>query len=167
MAAKHRKTRDSKPARQDKHYLIYLAIALLTVAVYWHVAGFEFVNYDDDLYVTQNVMVQRGLSLQTATWAFTTYAACNWHPLTWLSHLLDVRLYHAKAAGHHVTSLLLHIANALLLFAVLKRMTRSVWRSAFVAVLFAIHPLHVQSVAWVAERKDVLSTLFWMLTMLA
>jgi tetratricopeptide (TPR) repeat protein len=144
---------------------ISLALIAVTVVVYTAVRRHGFVNLDDPRYVTENAVVAAGLTWRGALWAFTTGYASNWHPLTWLSHMLDVQLYGMQAGGHHLTSLLLHIANTLLLFGVLYRMTGAVGRSAFVAALFAVHPLHVESVAWVAERKDVLSTLFWMLTL--
>src|SRR5207245_1599715 len=128
-----------------------------TFAVFAEVRGHDFVNYDDETYVTKNPQVQEGLTLRTITWAFTAMESGNWHPLTWLSLELDTQLFGRKPAGFHLTNLLLHVANTLLLFFALKRMTRVVWRSACVAALFALHPLHVESVAWVAERKDVLS----------
>lgn len=147
--------------------VICLLLAAATAAVYWRVLGFEFTNYDDWDYVTRNPQVQAGLTWETIKWAFTTGAASNWHPITWLSHALDCQLYGLEPWGHHLTSLVIHIANTVLLFLVLDTMTRCTWRSAFVAAAFALHPLHVESVAWVAERKDVLSTLFWLLTMWA
>jgi len=147
--------------------VLALGLLVLTFAAFWLVLANQFVSYDDSKYVTENPHVQGGLSKETVAWAFTTFRASNWHPLTWLSHSLDCRLYGLNPVGHHLTNLLLHVANALLLFLVLLRMTGSAWRSAFVAALFGVHPLHVESVAWVAERKDVLSTFFWMLTMLA
>jgi hypothetical protein len=140
-------------------------LTLSTLAVYWQVQGHAFVTYDDYQYVVENPHVRHGLTLRGIAWAFTTGYASNWHPLTWLSHMLDCTLYGLNPMGHHVNSLLLHLANTLLLFWVLRRMTTALWRSAFVAALFALHPLHVESVAWVAERKDLLSTLFWMMTM--
>jgi tetratricopeptide (TPR) repeat protein len=154
---------------QNKHwvYLIYLTLALATLVVYWQVHNYGFVNYDDLTYVSKNQNIQSGITWESVKWAFATGHAGNWHPLTWISHMLDWQLFGTNAGWHHLTSLLLHIANALLLFAVLKRMTNTLWRSAFVAAVFALHPLHVESVAWIAERKDVLSTFFWMLTMAA
>lgn len=140
-------------------------IAVVTVAVYWPVLHNDFIDFDDDVYVTVNMMVRQGLSLKGVIWAFTTFHAANWHPLTWLSHMLDVTLFGLNPLGHHATSLFLHSVNSLLLCALLYRLTGFVGRSLVVALLFAIHPLHVESVAWVAERKDVLSTLFWFLTM--
>jgi len=146
--------------------LITLLLVVMTVAVFWQTLGNGFTNYDDDEYVTNNGRVQKGLSGESIVWAFTTTHSFNWHPLTWISHMLDWQLYGRNAMGHHLTSLLFHLANVLLLFFVLNRMTKSMWKSAFVAALFGIHPLHVESVAWIAERKDVLSTFFWLLTML-
>ncbi len=144
-----------------------LFLMALTIAAFWPTLSNGFVSYDDDRYVTGNPHLQSGLSTQTIAWAFTTFRASNWHPLTWISHALDCQLYGMNPLGHHATNLLLHIANVLLLFWILVHMTKSRWQSAFVAALFAVHPLHVESVAWIAERKDVLSTFFWMLTMLA
>ena len=144
--------------------LALIAANLIVYASVWH---HDFVNYDDDQYVSTNTVVLRGLTWHSASWAFTTGYAVNWHPLTWLSHMLDVQLYGLDPGPHHLTNLLFHIANTLLLFGLLRRMTGALGGSAFVAGLFAVHPLHVESVAWVAERKDVLSTLFWMLTLWA
>lgn len=144
-----------------------LALVAFNVAVYASVWNFEFVRFDDPDYVTGNAQVTNGVTWPGTKWALTTGHAANWHPLTWLSHMMDVQMFGINAGAHHVTNLLLHIANTLLLFIVLRRMTGAVWRSAFVAGLFAIHPLRVESIAWVSERKDVLSTFFWMLTLLA
>ena len=146
---------------------ISLALIVATLAVYAPVRHHDFVDYDDLLYVTENAHVASGLSASNISWALTSGYATNWHPLTWVSHMIDVQLFGLNAGPQHVTSIALHIANSLLLFWLLRRMTRSTWRSAFVAALFALHPLHVESVAWIAERKDVLSTLFWLLTMWA
>jgi tetratricopeptide (TPR) repeat protein len=145
--------------------LIYGGLALVTFCLYLPALQHSFVNYDDQQYVTDNPRVQAGLTWQGLNWAFGFYAG-NWHPLAWLSHMLDCQLYDARASGHHLTSVLLHIGSSLLLFAALNRMTGAPWRSAAVAALFAWHPLHVESVAWVAERKDVLCGFFWMLTLL-
>ena len=141
-----------------------IALVALTLAVYAPVRHFDFVQVDDPLYVAENPNVLSGLTTDGIAWAFTTGRAANWHPVTWLSHMLDVQWFGVAPGWHHVTSLLLHALNTLLLFGLLVRLTGARWRSAFVAALFAIHPLHVESVAWIAERKDVLSTLFWMLT---
>ena len=146
--------------------LVYIGLALLTLALYLPALRCDFVEYDDQQYVTENPHVQSGLTWAGFIWAFGFHAG-NWHPLAWLSHMADCQLFGARAWGHHLTSVLLHTATTLLLFAVLKKLSGFVWRSAAVAVLFAWHPLHVESVAWVAERKDVLCAFFWMLTLLA
>jgi len=140
-------------------------LVLGTLAIYAPVVSYDFTTYDDPLYVTENARVQQGLSAATLLWAFSTGRGGNWHPLTWLSHALDWQLYGAWPGGHHLTNLLLHLANALLLFTLVRRLTRAPWRSALVAGLFAWHPLHVESVAWVAERKDVLSACCWWLAL--
>ena len=145
--------------------LICLFLVIATLAVYWQVRNYPFINYDSRKYVTENHYVKAGLTVKSMAWSFTAVHASNWHPLTWLSHMLDCQLYGMNPGRHHLTNVLIHILNTLLLFLVLKRMTGAVWRSGLVAALFALHPLHVESVAWVAERKDVLSTFFWMLTL--
>lgn len=154
----------SSPIRKA---LICLALMVLTTVAFWHLPENDFINYDDNLYVTENLQVQGGLSRAGLLWAMTATAAGNWHPLTWLSHMLDWQLFGAKAGGHHLTSFILHVFNTLLLFLVLVRFSQRLWPSALVAALFALHPLHVESVAWASERKDVLSTCFWLLTMWA
>ncbi|MGD0650697.1 MAG: tetratricopeptide repeat protein [Verrucomicrobiia bacterium] len=154
-------------SHRRRNVLICLCLAVTIVAVYWPVSHFEFINYDDNGYVTENLPVRDGLTLRGLVWAFTTNHMGNWHPLTWLSLMLDCQLFGLKAGPHHLVNVLFHIVNTLLLFSVLNRMTRAPWRSGSVAALFALHPLHVESVAWVAERKDVLSAFFWMLTMWA
>jgi len=153
-----------------RHFMQLLSVLFLivtTLLIFWPLGNHEFINLDDNIYVYDNPQVKAGLTLKGVIWAFTSLKASNWHPLTWLSHMLDCELYGLNPGAHHVTSLLFHIANTLLLFWVLKRMTGRLWVSCFVAALFALHPLHVESVAWVAERKDVLSTFFWMLTLWA
>jgi len=147
--------------------LICLALALVTTALYWPLFHHDFVNFDDDDYITNNAHVKAGLTWAGTIWAFQTGAAANWHPLTWLSHMLDCQLYGLYPGGHHSTNLIFHVANTLLLFLLLKQITGALWRSALVAAFFAWHPLHVESVAWAAERKDVLSAFFWMLTLMA
>jgi tetratricopeptide (TPR) repeat protein len=144
-----------------------LLIAGVTVAVYWPVLNNGFIDYDDTDYVTANMMVRQGLTLKGFIWSFMAFHAGNWHPITWLSHMLDIQLFNLNPMGHHADSLLFHVANALLLCLVLERLTGRLGRSMVVALLFALHPLHVESVAWIAERKDVLSTLFLLLTMAA
>ena len=144
---------------------VCLVLAAITFAVFGQTLTHEFVDYDDKDYVYDNPMVAGGLTLKGIVWAFTHVHSANWHPLTWLSHMLDCQLYGLNPAGHHLTNVLLHTATVIALFLVLRQMTGALWRSAFVATLFAIHPLRVESVAWVAERKDVLSGLFFMLTL--
>lgn len=146
---------------------ISVALAGLVWVVFGQTVGHSFVNFDDATYVYRNADVTRGLSFGGISWAFTHVVAANWHPLTIISHMLDCQLYGVSPAGHHFTNVLLHTAAAILLFLAVWWMTRAMWRSAFVAAVFAIHPLHVESVAWVAERKDVLSAVFFMLTILA
>jgi len=153
--------------KPERAALCYWLLALITLAVYLPLIEARFITFDDISYLTDNPKVRAGLTWDGVRWAFTQSHAANWHPLSWLSHMLDCQLYGLKPAGHHLTSLLFHTANTLLLFALLKRLTGAFWRSAFVAALFALHPLHVESVAWVAERKDVLSTFFFLLTLLA
>ncbi|MCX5848919.1 MAG: tetratricopeptide repeat protein [Deltaproteobacteria bacterium] len=145
--------------------IIYIVLAVVTFAVYWQVNQFDFVNFDDNVYVTQNIHIQSGITLDGVRWAFGTKYFDLWHPLIWLSFMLDYQFYGLNAGGYHVTNLILHIMSTLLLFLLFNRMTGAIWKSAFVAALFALHPLHVESVAWIAERKDVLSAFFWMLTL--
>jgi protein O-mannosyl-transferase len=147
--------------------LIGLLLALVTLLVYLPVTRHGFLVYDDDVYITGNPLVQKGLTRAGIQWAFTTSHASNWHPLTWLSHMADCELFGLNPGAHHVVNALFHAANAALLFALLLRLTGGLWPSAFVAALFAWHPLHVESVAWISERKDVLSTCFALLSLLA
>jgi tetratricopeptide (TPR) repeat protein len=151
---------------------VCLVLAVITLAVFWPVTNCDFINFDDNNYVFANSKVQGGLTLDSVVWAFTTQETGNyWHPLTWLSLMLDTDLFRGmfenSATGPHLINLLLHVANTVLLFLVLRELTSAHWRSAFVAALFALHPLHVESVAWISERKDVLSTFFWLLALLA
>ena len=147
--------------------LLGAAIFGLSLLVYRAAAGFGFVNVDDQTYVTANTVVQKGLTWEGLGWAFTSMEGSNWHPLTWLSHMADVSLFGLDAGKHHLVSILIHAVNSVLVFAWLRRATGSLWRSALVGALFAVHPLHVESVAWISERKDVLSTLFWLAAMFA
>src|SRR5436190_19105904 len=146
-------------------------VCILLVGIVWIVFGqtlrHEFVNYDDDQYVYENPRITNGLTLDGIRWAFTHVHAANWHPLTTISHMLDCQLYGLQPWGHHLTNVLLHAAAAVFLFLALRQLTDAYWPSAFVAAVFAIHPLRVESVAWVAERKDVLSGVFFMLTLWA
>jgi len=147
--------------------IVCVLLALVTLLVYLPVRHYAFVNFDDPDYVTENPMVQAGLTWSGFQWAFTTWHASNWHPLTWLSHMVDCQLFGLNAGGHHLVNVLFHATNAVLLFLLLLRLTSALWQSAFIAALFAWHPLHVESVAWVAERKDVLSAFFGLLTLMA
>ena len=151
----------------NKKWFIALALIVLTSTAYAGIKDHDFVSYDDHVYVVSNAHVQGGLSWKNIAWAFGSTSAANWHPLTWLSHMLDVQLFGLNPAGHHLTSLLIHIANVVLLFWLLHLITGALWQSALVSALFAIHPINVESVAWVAERKNVLSVLFWLLTIWA
>lgn len=156
-------TASQKVARQQTAW-ICVALAVITIAVFGQCAQFSFINFDDDDYVVNNPVVARGVTFQGVVWAFTHFHAGNWHPLTWISHMLDCNLYETEAGGHHLTNVLIHAGTVLALFLVLQRMTGALWRSALVAAVFAIHPLRAESVAWVSERKDVLSGLFFVLT---
>ena len=157
-----------RPLTEESNKTMQIAICIFlvvaTFTVYWQVQDHEFLNYDDKEYVTNNWNVKAGLTSESIKWAFTTGHFANWHPMTWLSHMLDFQLYGSHPKGHLLINLLIHIANALLLFLVLFRMTGALWQSGFVAALFALHPFNVESVAWISERKNVLSTLFWLLT---
>jgi len=153
--------------RKKQILLICFLLTVAAVIAFQQLSQCDFTNFDDGVYVTENIHIRHGITIQAIRWAFTTGRAANWHPLTWMSHMLDVQLFGLKPRWHHLTNLLFHIANTLLLFVIFHRMTKAPWKSAFVAALFALHPLHVESVAWVSERKDVLSTFFWMLTMAA
>jgi len=148
-------------------FLVWLLLAFATLIVYGRVVNFDFTNYDDPFLIYENPVVRAGLTLRGLLWALTTSYFEFWHPLTWLSHMLDYQLFGLRPGLHHLMNLGFHVANALVLFAVLRRMTGALWRSAIVAALFALHPLHVESVAWLSERKDVLSTFFGLLSLWA
>jgi protein O-mannosyl-transferase len=152
---------------EKRNVILCLLLVVATLALYNPVNRHPFVNYDDDRYITENPHVHNGLTWRTITWAFTATEQGNWHPLTWLSHALDYQLFHQNPAGHHFTSLLIHAANAVLLFLFLMYATRRLGPSLFVAALFALHPINVESVAWVAERKNVLCTFFFFATLIA
>jgi tetratricopeptide (TPR) repeat protein len=143
----------------------YIVLTVITVVVFGQVCQFDFINIDDDIYVTDNSYVQSGITPDGFLWAFSTMHAQFWHPLTWLSLIFDYQIYGLNAGGYHVTNVILHLLSVLSLFWLFNRMTGSIWRSAFIAALFAVHPLRVESVAWVAERKDVLSVFFWVLAL--
>jgi len=150
---------------QKQKLIVYIFLAMITFAGYWQVHQFEFINFDDNVYVSENVVVQSGLTKEGFFWAFSTKYFGLWNPLVWLSFMADYQFYGLNAGGYHVTNLILHILSTLLLFRLFSTMTGEIWKSAFVAAFFALHPLHVESVAWVSERKDVLSAFFWMLTL--
>jgi protein O-mannosyl-transferase len=152
---------------KGKLSVVGLLLFVLAAAVFLPTLRHDFVNFDDDIYVYANAQVQQGLSWTTLRWACTTLHGDFWHPLTWISHAFDCQIYGLRPWGHHLTSVLLHAVNTLLLFLALCRMTGGLWRSALVAGLFAVHPLHVESVAWISDRKDLLGAFFWMLTLLA
>src|SRR5437764_532845 len=147
--------------------LILLGLAIVTFGIYAQVIGHRFTNYDEFGYITENSMVNRGVTLGGLAWAFTTLHAGNWHPLTWIAHMIDSQLFGMKAGGHLLVNALIHVANTLLVFWFLLRTTHARWSGALVAALFALHPLHVESVAWAAERKDTLATLFGLLSLRA
>jgi Tfp pilus assembly protein PilF len=149
------------------HIFICLGLALIVILPFYQTSQFKFVHYDDAIYILGNKNIQAGFNWSSVSWAFTTLFGCNWHPLTWLSFMLDYKMYGTDAGGYHLTNALIHLVNTLLLFLIFGRMTGGLWKSGFVAALFAVHPLHVESVAWVMERKDVLSAMFWLLTMAA
>jgi tetratricopeptide (TPR) repeat protein len=154
---------------KDSRLTLFIGTLLgaVTLVVYWPVRHFGFLNWDDLTYISRNDHVRGGLTWSGITWSFTHSYSSNWHPLTWLSHMLDCQLYGLNPAGPHLTNVVFHAANTVLLFLLLRTLTAATWRSAFVAALFALHPLHVESVAWIAERKDVLSGFFFILTLWA
>jgi protein O-mannosyl-transferase len=161
-----------KPSRQTRSreptdLWIYMLLAAAVLAAYWQVSQFGFVNYDDPAYVVENANTNGGITWHGLVWAFSHSFDGNWFPLTWISHMLDCQIFGLDAGFHHLTNVAIHAAATLLLFALLRRITGARWPSAMVAALFALHPLHVESVAWIAERKDVLSAFFWMLTLWA
>ena len=147
--------------------LILLGLAVVTFALYAQVIGHQFITLDDPTYIQENPMVNHGVTLAGLAWAFTTFHAANWHPLTWISHMIDCQLFGTNAGSHLLVNALIHVANTLLVFWFLLRTTHARWPSALVAALFALHPLHVESVAWASERKDTLSTFFGLLSLIA
>jgi tetratricopeptide (TPR) repeat protein len=157
----------NKTSNKTLLLIIHLALALVITAVFFQLLRCDFVTFDDAHYVSENPYVKTGLTRDNIIWAFTPGKFGYWHPVTWLSHMLDSQIYGMNPGMHHLTNLLIHLANTLLLFLILSRLTGTLWKSAFVAALFALHPLNVDSVAWIAERKNLLSTLFWLLTMWA
>ncbi len=172
--AKHLKNSFLEPVRRPSSNctnrgfiaLLCIALAVIILTVYMQVGNHQFLNFDDDAYVTNNPHVVSGITGKNIIRAFTSIDEANWHPVTWLSHMADAQLYGMNPRGHHLTSVAIHTISALLLLLLLLRLTDALWQSSFVVALFALHPLHVESVAWVAERKDVLSAMFWFLTLL-
>ena len=146
---------------------ICVGLVILTWAVFIQTLWYNFVNYDDPSYVYQNTRITSGINLANVAWAFTHIHSENWHPLTTITHMLDCQLHGLNAGWHHFTNVLLHAIAVVLLFVALQQMTGALWRSAFVSAVFAVHPLHVEWVAWIAERKDVMSAVFFMVTLLA
>jgi len=157
---------NSRLASKYLQIISILILIVLNVVIYWNIQNHAFINYDDQLYVTSNHRIQAGITLKSVFNTFTDIHTGNWHPLTMMSHLLDWQLFGERAGGHHCTSVIIHIFNTVLLFLLLNQLTGAIWRSAMVAALFAVHPMNVESVAWIAERKNVLSTFFWIMTML-
>lgn len=157
---------EDKVIQYKREILVGAILALMAILVFGQMINHSFINFDDETYVTDNWRVKQGLTQKSIAWALTTGHANFWHPLTWLSHMADCQIFGMKAGMHHMTALVFHIASTILLFLLFRWTTGALWNAAAVAALFAIHPLHVESVAWIAERKDILSTFFWMLTML-
>ena len=154
------------PGSRNSVWLLAMLLVLMTIAAHWPATRCDFINYDDDLYVTSNARVQNGLTLENVKWAFINPVNSNWHPLTMMSHMLDCQMFNLKPWGHHLVNVLFHAFNAALVFLLLRQLSRASWRSLLVAALFAVHPLHVESVAWISERKDVLSGLFGLLSLI-
>ena len=150
----------------NRKLIVYVFLALAVLAVFWQVNHYDFVTLDDDVYVTGNSHLQSGFTPNGLRWAFSTTYAQYWHPVTWLSLMLDYKLFGLNAGGYHVTNVLLHLLSALLLFMLFNRMTGEIWKSAFVAAVFALHPLRVESVVWIAKRRDLLCILFSIFTLL-
>src|SRR5437868_7411950 len=168
-AVKARRTmpRDYSATLGRSDLLIMLGLAVVTLAIYAQVIGHQFITLDDPTYIQENSMVNHGLTRAGLAWAFTTFHVANWHPLTWISHMIDCQFFGIFAGGHLLVNALVHVANTLLVFWFLFGTTRARWPSALVAALFALHPLHVESVAWASERKDTLSTFFGLLSLIA
>src|SRR5271167_1486341 len=152
---------------RQKPILLGALLVLATLLLYGSVTHHEFLTFDDDVYVTKNIHVSTGLNLDNVIWAFTSFYAANWHPLTWISHMADCQLFGLNSGPHHFVNVVLHAVNVLLLFLLLQRATGAVWRSFLVAGLFAVHPLNVETVAWVAQRKSLVCTLFSLVTVAA
>jgi len=143
-------------------YFLFIFLIVASCAAFGRIADNDFVNFDDTEYITENPQIKSGINLQTIKWAFSNVEMSNWHPLTWLSHMLDWSMFGANASGHHLIRLFLHVGSVIFLFLFLNKTTNNIWSSAFAAAFFALHPLRVESVAWASERKDVLSMFFGM-----
>ena len=167
MSKRRRSSAEGEGLQTHAAFWICALLVVVNLAIYAQLVRHPFIDFDDDLYISKNAWVQSGLTGQGVIWAFTSFHAANWHPLTWLSHMVDADLFGMHPGGHHAMNLMFHILDSVLVFGLFRRMTKALWPSAVVAALFAVHPMHVESVAWVAERKDVLSTLFWLLTIWA
>jgi len=154
-------------SRKCLYLLLCAGLVLAAIIVYWPARNYDFVNYDDGVYVFDNPHIKAGINWQSVKWALTTSYFSYWHPLTWLSHTLDWQLFEGRPGPMHLVNVFLHAVSSLMLFVVLNRMTKRMWLSIFIAGLFTLHPLNVESVAWITERKNVLSTFFWFLTMFA
>ena len=146
--------------------IILILLILSTLIVYRDIGSHEFINYDDPIYISENVNIQDGLTLKNIVWAFTTFHGANWHPITWLSHMLDIELFGLNAGFHHLINLLIHICNVLLSYVLFRRSTDHIYKSAILAALFAVHPLHIESVAWISQRKNLLCAFFWLVSMI-
>jgi len=166
-AGRQARQRETLSMNRNLKTSLILLLIVTGFAVYWDTQPHEFITFDDDIYITGNEMVRKGLTWNGFTWALTSVHKMYWHPVTWLSHMIDSEIYGLNSRGHHFNNLLLHIANAVLLFLAFYRMSRAPWRSFFVAALFLVHPLSVESVAWISERKNLLAGFFWMLTLLS
>ena len=161
------KGHDQISENRSVEILVFAALAAAVLAVFWQTVGFDYINLDDNLYVYQNPAVLSGLNTASLKWAVTTFEAANWHPLTWMSLMADIQIFGINPGASHAVNVLIHLINSVLAYYVIRELTGSVWKSAAVAMLFAIHPMHVESVAWISERKDVLSTAFALASMLA
>jgi hypothetical protein len=157
---------DQAKPRFHSEFIVCFLLVVITLMAYWQLPSHGFLSFDDNEYITQNVHIQQGITPGNISWAFNFADIAYWHPITWLFHMLFFQLFGMNPSMHHLMNLFLHISNSLLLFIIFKRMTGSIWQSAFVAFMFALHPMNVESVAWVSELKNVLSTFFWMLCML-
>ena len=147
--------------------IISMMLIVATIVTYWQVGNHQFISLDDGLYIFENPKIRAGMSVEGIAWAFGFTGIAYWHPLTWISHMLDCQLFGLNAGRHHMMNLIFHLTNSLILFYLFRKITGDSWKSGVIATLFAVHPINVESVAWIAERKNVLSTFFWMLTLMS